>query len=126
MRLYHFCADRHVNRIRHEGLRLGGVSVVRGRKIRIYEGYNWLTLDGEKKNQSWNTHNLVKYDRTAWRLTVEIPDEEADRILDQDALEEKIPGTKVLFIGWPGSENWRVYQGFIPPGWIKEAVRMDG
>lgn len=124
MTIYHFCADRHVRKIKSEGLRLGGVSVIRNGHLRIYSGYNWLTLDSDPTQQSWATRNLVKYSRTAWRLTVEIPDEECDRLMDRDALERHIPGSRALFTGWPGSENWRVYHGFIPPGWIRKIEKM--
>lgn len=117
--LYHFCAARHVKRIKYEGLRVGGVYVPGPKGFHLYSGYSWLTTDGDPKRQSWATRQMVKYSRTAYRLTVEIPDEYADRIMDRDALERHLPGSKVLFIGWKGSECWRVYRGFIPPDWIK-------
>lgn len=125
MTLYHFCSEKHVRKIKAEGLRLGAVAVWRKHNLRIYEGYNWLTLDGDPQAQSWATTELIRYRRTAWRLTVEIPDEECDRLMDEEALEAHIPGSRVLFTGWPGSENWRVYKGFIPPGWIKKIEKMD-
>lgn len=30
-----------------------------------------------------------------------------------------------LVNGWPGSEEWYIYRGTIPPKWIKEIVKME-
>lgn len=118
MRIYHFCADRHVKRILHEGLRIGGVMVPSATGFRMIATYIWLTLDSNPKHQSWATRSMIPYSRTDWRLTIEIPEADAQRLMDRDALEAEIPGSEALFIGWPGSENWRVYHGFIPKEWI--------
>lgn len=141
VKIYHFCADRDLKNILQKGLIIGGVLVPgifrKGLIIggvfvpgnlnwTIYTGYTWLTYDGMKSHQSWATRILIKHDRTAWRLTVEIPDDKTDRLYDRDGLEEILPGTRQLFDGWPGSECWRVYKGIIPPEWIKEAVRPSG
>ena len=126
MRIYHFCSARDVKAIRRQGIRLGGVYISKpgdAKSVEIYQGYQWLTLDPEKKNQSWATRHLVKYDRTAYRLTVELPDDAV--LYDRDGLEAEIPGSGILFDGWPGSENWRVYHGWILPEWIIACERME-
>ena len=118
MTLYHFCANRHVKRILHDGLCIGGVTVATDTGFRLHAGYSWLTLDGDPARQSWATREMIRYSRTDWRLTVKIPKSEECRILGRDALEAELPGSGVLFDGWPGSENWRVYHGYIPRSWI--------
>ena len=126
MRIYHFCSARDVKAIRRQGIRLGGVYISKtgdAKSVEIYQGYQWLTLDPEKKNQSWATRHFVKYDRTAYRLTVELPDDAV--LYDRDGLEAEIPGSGILFDGWPGSENWRVYHGWILPEWITACERME-
>lgn len=123
--LYHFCAARHMKSIQYSVLRIGGVCVPSRNGIHIHSGYIWLTTDSDPKRQSWATRQIVKYSKTTYRLTVEIPEECADRILDAEALEKHLPGSKMLFIGWKGSECWRVYHGFIPPSWIKRIERME-
>jgi len=126
MRIYHFCSARDVKAIRRQGIRLGGVYISKpgdAKSVEIYKGYQWLTLDPEKKNQSWATRHLVKYDRTAYRLTVELPDDAV--LYDRDGLEAEIPGSGILFDGWPGSENWRVYHGWILPEWITACDKME-
>ncbi len=128
MLIYHFCAERHVKKIRREGIRIGCVYVPKdgdAKSIEIYDGYQWLTLDPVRENQSWATRKLVKYDRTAFRFTVDIPNDQLDRLMDRDQLDKKLPGSGELFDGWKGSENWRVYHGWILPEWIVACDRVD-
>ena len=126
MKIYHFCSARDAKSIRRQGIRIGCVYLPRpgdAKSVEIFTGYQWLTLDPEKSNQSWATRELVKYDRTAYRFTIELPD---DSILyDRDGLDAEIPGSGVLFDGWPGSENWRVYHGWILPEWITACEKME-
>lgn len=121
MRLYHFCSKRHVKKILREGISKGGVYLPRpgdAKSIELFYGYQWVTLDSDPGGQSWNTREIVRYNRTDYLLTLEIPKDCEDRIMDRDALEKEIPGSRQLFDGWPGSENWRVYHGWILPEWI--------
>ena len=82
--------------------------------------WQWLTLDGSREEQSWATKHTIRYDRTEYRWTVEIPEAEESQLYDMERLEAAIPGTDALFLGWPGSENWRVYRGNIPRKWLKK------
>lgn len=125
MQFYHFCAERHVKKILRQGLIIGGVAIFGKTGYTLHNGYTWLTLDGDPKRQSWATRFTIPYSRTAYRLTVDIPDEYAENIMDKDALEQHLPGSEILFTGWKGSENWRVYHGTIPPDWIVKAERME-
>ena len=117
MKIYHFCSAKHVRPILKQGIRTGGVVLLGKDGYDLRVGWQWLTLDPVRENQSWATRNLVKYDRTAYRLTVELTDDSV--LYDRDGLEKEIPGSHVLFDGWPGSENWRVYRGKIPKSWIQ-------
>jgi hypothetical protein len=124
MKIYHFCSAKHVRPILKQGIRTGGVCLLGKDGYDLRVGWQWLTLDQVRENQSWATRNLVKYDRTAYRLTVELPDDSV--LYDRDGLEKEIPGSRVLFDGWPGSENWRVYHGWILPEWITGCEKMEG
>ena len=126
MTLYHFCADRHVKNIIRQGLIHGGVCEPTKTGYIIHRGWMWLTTDPDPKRQSWATRKSIPYSRTAWRLTIEIPDEEIRNIYDHKTLPQLWPATVCLFRGWAGSENWRVYRGMIPKQWIKAAERMEG
>lgn len=125
MTIYHFCAARHVKKIVRQGLIIGGVATFGKTGYYAHTGYTWLTFDGDPKRQSWATRITIPYSRTAYRLTVEIPEEETGNIMDKEALEKHLPGSKLLFEGWKGSENWRVYHGLIPPEWIKKVECME-
>ena len=69
---------------------------------------------------------MISENRTAWRLTVNIPDSELHRLYDATALIAQYEHAAPLFDGWPGSANWRVYRGQIPRTWIVHAERMEG
>ena len=129
MRVYHFCAAKSMRAILRQGVKVGGVYVPHpgdAKSIDMYRGYQWVTLDPERANQSWATRQIVKYDRTAYRMAIDLPDEAVERLLTRDQLDAEIPGSGVLFDGWPGSESWRVYHGWILPEWITECDRVDG
>lgn len=129
MIIYHFCCARDMRGIRSKGIIKGVVygetRINRPGKPGEWQkywrpGWQWLTLDPEKSHQSWNTHVMLRYDRTEYRWTVEIPAKMEDLIYDRDRLEAAIPGSCSLFDGWDGSENWRVYHGEIPRRWLKK------
>ena len=135
MILYHFCCEKDMRGIRNHGITKGVIcGQTRIRKpggglgewqIYMRPGWQWLTMDSRKEAQSWNTHVMISYDRTAYRWTVEIPEDMRSQLYDMDRLAKEIPGTEDLFNGWDGSENWRVYRGPIPRKWLKKLVHWD-
>ena len=110
MKIYHFCADRLLWRILKDGLTMGGVAVPEKKGFVMYTGWVWLTCDP---------------DPTAWRLTIEIPDLWLKNIFDRQQLSEAVPGAKIVFDGYPYSEQWRAFNGRIPREWIKAAEKME-
>lgn len=127
MILYHFCCERDMKGIRSQGITRGMVvgeilEKFRGRPSEwmpfYLTGYQWLTLDGDHDAQSWATRHVIRLDRTEYRFTVDMPESEAGQLFDKDKLNSAFPGTDALFLGWPGSENWRVYHGNIPKYWL--------
>lgn len=123
MIIYHFCAKRDLKSILRNGLTKGYVTLPTETGFEMFSGHIWLTLDGKANRQSWNTNQLIKYNRCARRLTIQIPDFIAkERLLTRQQLEAIFPGVGYLFDGWKGSENWRVFKGSIPPEWIIEAI----
>ena len=134
MILYHFCCERDMKGIRNNGITKGMISGKmlvkhpgkRGEwQFYMTPGWQWLTLDGDHEGQSWATKHIIRYDRTEYRFTVEIPEIEEAQLYDKDRLNEAIPGTDSLFLGWPGSENWRVYRGNIPKYWIRRLEKWN-
>lgn len=126
MILYHFCAAKHVRSILREGLTKGGLSEFSYRTgYCLHLGWTWLTTDPDPRNQSWATKNVIKYDRTAYRLTIDIPEMECSRLYDRVGVTLLHPGCDMLFQGFPGSENWRVFHGRIPRAWITDWKEMN-
>lgn len=127
MKLFHFCSSKHIKQIMRQGLTMGAVVEPTATGFYIHNGWVWLTSDPDPTRQSWATRNQIKYSRTAWRLTVEIPDNIPDGFLhNRTTLSMIWPSTCALFDGWPGSENWRVFHGVIPKEWIVKAEKMVG
>ena len=124
MILYHFCAAKHIKSILRQGLTKGALAAPTPTGFRIYYGYTWLTVDPDPNKQSWATQNAIKYDRTAWRLTIEIPVTECGKLYSRFGITTLFPACDGLFRGFAGSENWRVFHGRIPKEWIKEAKEV--
>lgn len=133
MIIYHFCCERDMRGIRNKGITKGGVvcerSYRQNGKIRyqpvIVNGFQWVTLDEDRNRQSWATQILLRYDRTEYRWTVEIPEKEEGQLYDRDRLAALYPGSEQAFDGWAGSENWRVFRGNIPKFWLKKLERWN-
>lgn len=127
MTLYHFCCEKDAKGIQRNGINLGTIVIEHGGNKRTFHtGWQWLTTDPDPAHQSWNTHHLLRYDRTAYRFTLEIPEKEAEaRVFDRFRLKEIMPEADYLFEGWPGSENWRVYKGHIRESCIVAVERME-
>lgn len=124
--MYHFCAARDVRAIQAEGLTKGMTPAIKDGGVGIIHGTQWLTTDKDPTRQSWNTHSLVKYSRTAYRLTISIPHSHRKKLVKAADFLKLIPETeKMGLLDWPGSENWHIYIGKIPPAWIVGVQRME-
>lgn len=127
MKLYHFCREKDFRGIRAQGITKGVIPTVQRmekhtkRKYSpvLIKGWQWLTLNGERDQQSWATRVLFKDDRTEYRITLEIPERELGSLYDREKLLTVYPEVGPLFDGWAGSESWRVFHGAIPKYWIK-------
>lgn len=51
MTLYHFCADRHIKGILHNGLTEGGLTEITPHGFILHTGWIWLTTDPDAKNR---------------------------------------------------------------------------
>lgn len=126
MILYHFCAAHMKSAILQNGLTLGSYPI-QGKPLKDWPKCQWLTKDRDPKRQSWATRNLISYSRTAYRLTVKIPDnygrkklQSAEQFVAELLEEDRKPVTE-----YPGSKNWYVYLGHIPPKWIVGCKCME-
>jgi len=120
MELYHFCPAHMLDGIKTQGLTLGHTPVFLDDGIGFISGTQWLTSEPDAAKQSWATSRLIPYSRTAYRLTIEIPDRRKQQkrlYRAQDFMLRTVGDTRILD-GYPGSENWYVFEGSIPPAWI--------
>ena len=124
--LYHFCAAKDVKAIRESGLTLGMTPIWTGLRLELFHRTQWLTKERDPDKQSWNTHNLVSYSRTAYRLTIDIPGSHKKKLIPAWEFIGRLPPENAgLVRDWPGSDMWYVFQGKIPPGWIVGCTRTE-
>lgn len=125
MILYHFCPAHMKNAILSEGLTKGAFPLMESGGFA--QNVQWLTSERDPKKQTWATQKLISYSRTAYRLTIHIPDSRHKKL--RKALEwvAVFPeGDRKIVTEWPGSEAWYVYLGKIPQKWIVGCRRMEG
>ena len=119
MVLYHFCAKCFLPGILRDGLTKGGTPIIEDGMMRLQMGHQWLTAEKDHRKQSWNTHNLISYSRTAVRLTVSIPDSYRKKLVKAaDLVKTLPPDGRYIINDYAGSEAWYIYKGRIPPKWI--------
>lgn len=119
MVLYHFCAKHFLPGILRDGLTKGETPIIEGGMMRLQMGHQWLTTEKDPRKQSWNTHNLVSYSRTAVRLTVSIPDSYRKKLVKATDLVKTLPPEgRYIITDYAGSEAWYIYKGRIPSKWI--------
>jgi len=122
MKLYHFTPTLLLNAILKNGLTLGRLPIIddNGRLRAFMEPCQWLTNNGDWNSQSWATRELIKYDRTAFRLTIIIPKHHKEKLLKAIDYAPYLPkNSQRLITDWPGSEHWYFFVGRIPRGWIR-------
>lgn len=121
MRYYHFTAKHLIHQIAREGLTLGKFPLVSEAGISFTTPCQWLTTSDGFDTQSWNTSQLIKYDRNDYRLTVEIPYKAQKNVVKATDYIKRIPVEyRHIATNWPGSDDWYLYIGKINPEWIKE------
>lgn len=126
MILYHYTAACLIERIKREGITLGGVLDRHNERLVLRTGYIWLTANSDFHDQAWNTRVTIPYDRSEYRITIEIPATREHNVINwlDYCAGGKIPvdiAANLNSIGDP--ENWRLYKGKIPPQWFQAIDR---
>ena len=126
MELFHFTASRFIDSIRREGLNKGGVLELQELGAFLHRGFVWLTANESFYTQGWSTMLGLPYDRSEFRMTVDIPDSHADRLTRwltfcEQGRVNTLTAAIANMAGDP--ENWWLYEGAIPPRWIKSFDR---
>lgn len=125
MILYHFCAAHMVESILEEGLTEGIFPHMEGDAFEPIPKCQWLTADDDPKQQSWATRIMVKYSRTAYRLTINIPESYRKKVIRATDFVKGMPQyDQDLIYNWAGYENWYIFKGKIPPKWIVGCHKM--
>ena len=123
MILYHFCPAHLVRGIMEQGLCVGMFPLIGGGHVTMLEGYQWLTAEKDPAKQSWATRQIIPYSRIACRLTVDIPLSRIRKLYRAvDFVKSFEPEQQEIVTEWPGSDQWYVYKGRIPPKWISSVV----
>lgn len=130
MKLYHFTSEQHIVRCCKHGLTLGMIPTYNEQGQRdVIKGYQWLTVNKEFSSQNWHTRGRLPYDRTAYRILINIPKHRrkislfhwidvCNDLCDKQMVEE------LNYTGHP--EDWYIYKGNIKTGWFREIVDKQG
>lgn len=127
MRLYHFTAAHLLKPILEEGLTQGVTPAQRGIDTVCITGTQWLTTRLNFEQDWYNPRRCkLPYDRTAFRLTIEIPLAHRFHLFTWEKfyLNHMLPHglTRIPLAHDSESCNpdwWRVFVGNIHPLWIK-------
>jgi hypothetical protein len=122
LKLHHFTATELLPAIIADGLRYGDVPTSPS------EGFNavWLTTSHKAHQQKWKEGGSLN--KTAIRLTVEIPDGDplllkwstfAANVVDKTYLQA------LHSTGGHRSDDWYIYRGIIPWPWVTAAKNME-
>lgn len=132
MKLFHFCSSHHIDSIKEEGLTMGSITVVDNKGVpqKIIRPCQWLTKN-PKWNQSWDAMKTLDYSRTDFKIIVDIPYENTDKLYrwqDIDEISqivelEGIRNTIEILNQFGDPENWYCYFEKIPPEWFRQIIK---
>jgi len=127
MLIYHFCSRYHLPSILREGITKGYV-LINIEKLLLISGYQWLTINDDFNNQTWSIPTTLPYDRTEFRLTLNIPAQQKktnlvrwDQISSKLSTDETIKSLNTN----RDHENWYLYRGLIPSKWIRSVATKN-
>jgi hypothetical protein len=124
MKIYHFCAPQFLDGIQKQGLILGRTPYRANGKVIFLRGTQWMTVNPEF-SQPWNGMVLIRYDRTAFRLTYTIPKPERSHLLTWWELKAQMQhelGEECILPGFEDdmdTQSWRIFLGTVKPGWLR-------
>lgn len=123
---WHFTSPHHLEGCLRDGLALGVTPIRVNDKINFMHRHQWLTSD-RYFIQEWCAGSHLPYDRTAFRLTVKIPRQERDKLLDYKAWRTLLGDRMVPnFDACHSVRNWWIFQGLIPRDWITAVDAKEG
>lgn len=117
MELYHFTSPVHLDGCLKEGITKGMIPLLENGQVTVISGWQWLTSN-PKFNQSWAEFSSLPYDRTAYRLTVNIPKSAMGNLSKWLDICKTMPFLPDLNT-YGDPENWWVLKRRIKPGWIR-------
>ena len=118
MKLYHFTPAHLFPLVMRDGISRGMTPVKVNRLIGFVPNTQWLTSNPEF-TQSWSEGSTLPYDRTAFRLTIELENDK--NLLTWTKFKRQIRGHVLPhFDAFGDPENWYVYVGQIDPIFITD------
>jgi hypothetical protein len=123
--LYHFAPEHLIPAIKKEGLTEGVFPVLKDEIWSLIPRCQWLTTEPDRRKQSWATRNLIQYDRTAYRLTIRIPNNRLKKLRQAAEYIKTFPeNQRGIIESFEGSDHWYIFFGKIPPQWIMGCHRL--
>lgn len=129
MTLYHFTPQRFIHSVLREGLTKGGVPLSLD-PPKLDHRFRWLTQN-ESFQQAWSRVHLFDYDRTAYRITIEIPRFARSKLSRWTQVGPKIGGERMYhdinaLNDRTDPENWFLFKGTVRRQWFRAVDAKEG
>ena len=127
MKLYHFCPEHLLERIKREGLTLGMIPVINnGEFVGFIKNRQWLTSN-KSFVQDWETGSSLPYRRNAIRITIKIPKFNMLHLTRWILFDSfgKLEETSKILNSFGDPENWFIYNGKVLTSWFREITRIN-
>jgi hypothetical protein len=121
MKLYHFTSSEHVGGCLKEGITKGFLPLFIEGNISLLPNAQWLTSNSEF-TQTWAENSTLPYDRTAFRLKINIPKTSLKQLYKWSDICDGLP-LLPDFNTYGDYENWWIFKGRIKPSWIKSVEK---
>ncbi len=128
--LYHYTSAHVIDKVRARGLTKGALpwnSDALGNP-RLRRGFQWLTTSPVFNDQAWCTLGQLPFAKNAYRVTVAIPSDRLNRVIEWRALCDRYRPESAEYLNATGGDTacWRLFVGPIPPSWFIEVCRNTG
>ena len=126
MRLYQYTGWDHVDGIKSNGITDGAIYLPLAKGWLNVPNIQWLTDDDDWFNQKWATNKLLKnHERTTVRFEVVIPKTARHKLHRWNEYARQVLKTPQPYLdmfnqeGGSDGRHWWVFDGRIPPAWLR-------
>lgn len=137
IKLFHFTSGQHLPLIHVQGITKGVIPWSQNEageagEVGMVGGWQWLTQNPDWQ-QDWarpTPASSLTFRRDEWRITVEIPEAQARRLVSWREMDRtRRPQSAEFINAFKDAPLWHLYKGPIPPDWFaavdRNPIRRD-